>query len=118
MSGIDREPRRRPRESPPRGPDFPHARSSRMSSDVDETNGEPEASPGSAPKGHPKGLYLLFTVEMWERMSYYGMRALLVLYMVAKTTDANPGFEFSRSTALSIYAWYTGLVYLTPVLGG
>ena len=68
--------------------------------------------------GHPKGLYLLFTVEMWERMSYYGMRALLTLYMVSKTTDANPGFGMSTTDALKVYAWYTGLVYATPLLGG
>ena len=68
--------------------------------------------------GHPKGLYLLFTVEMWERMSYYGMRALLTLYMTAKTTEANPGFGMNSTDALKIYAWYTGLVYATPLLGG
>ena len=68
--------------------------------------------------GHPKGLYLLFTVEMWERMSYYGMRALLTLYMTAKTTDMNPGFGMNTTEALKVYAWYTGLVYATPLLGG
>lgn len=62
-------------------------------------------------RGHPKGLYLLFTVEMWERFSYYGMRALLVLYMVKH-------LHYSTEQAGSVYAWYTGLVYLTPVLGG
>jgi proton-dependent oligopeptide transporter, POT family len=66
--------------------------------------------------GHPKGLYLLFTAEMWERMSYYGMRALLVLYMTKLTSEG--GFGWSKSTALTIYGWYTGLVYLTPVFGG
>ncbi len=71
-----------------------------------------------AQRGHPKGLYLLFTVEMWERMSYYGMRALLVLYMIAKTDADNAGFGFTQSTALQVYAWYTGLVYATPLLGG
>ena len=60
---------------------------------------------------HPKGLYLLFCVEMWERFSYYGMRALLVLYMVQT-------LMFSTQKAGSIYGWYTGLVYLTPLLGG
>jgi len=60
---------------------------------------------------HPNGLYLLFCVEMWERFSYYGMRALLVLYMVQTLT-------FSAQKAGSIYGWYTGLVYLTPLLGG
>ena len=60
---------------------------------------------------HPKGLYLLFCVEMWERFSYYGMRALLVLYMVQE-------LMFSTQKAGNIYGWYTGLVYLTPLLGG
>jgi proton-dependent oligopeptide transporter, POT family len=59
----------------------------------------------------PRGLYLLFTVEMWERFSYYGMRALLVLYMTKE-------LMFSTEKAGNIYGWYTGLVYLTPLLGG
>lgn len=66
-------------------------------------------------KGHPPGLYLLFTTEMWERMSYYGMRALLVLYMVDKTRG---GFGWDEKWALQVYGLYTGLVYLTPVAGG
>jgi POT family proton-dependent oligopeptide transporter len=78
-------------------------------------NSQANATP-SASEGHPKGLYLLFTAEMWERMSYYGMRALLVLYMT-KSTEAG-GFGWSKATALGIYGWYTGLVYLTPVFGG
>lgn len=63
------------------------------------------------PKGHPPGLYALFAAEMWERFSYYGMRALLVLYLVKK-------IGISRAEALDIYAVYTGLVYLTPLIGG
>lgn len=59
----------------------------------------------------PKGLFLLFFVEMWERFSYYGMRALLVLYMVKS-------LQFSTEKASHVYGWYTGLVYLTPLLGG
>ena len=62
-------------------------------------------------QNHPKGLYLLFFVEMWERFSYYGMRALLVLYMVQN-------LMFSAQKAGNIYGIYTGLVYLTPLLGG
>ena len=62
-------------------------------------------------QGHPKGLYLLFFVEMWERFSYYGMRALLVLYMVQQ-------FAFSAQKASYIYGLYTGMVYLTPLIGG
>lgn len=59
----------------------------------------------------PKGIYLLFFVEMWERFAYYGMRALLVLYMVETLL-------FSVEKSSRIYGLYTGLVYLTPILGG
>lgn len=65
---------------------------------------------------HPSGLYTLFATEFWERFSYYGMRALLVLYLTASFT--NGGFGMERSAALEIYAIFTGLVYLTPILGG
>ena len=68
--------------------------------------------------GHPKGLYLLFVTEMWERFSYYGMRALLVLYAVAATHAANPGLGWADADALKLYAWYTGFVYFTPLFGG
>ncbi len=68
--------------------------------------------------GHPKALYLLFTTEMWERFSYYGMRALLVLAMVSATESVNPGFGWAQSDALVLYGWYTGLVYFTPMIGG
>ena len=67
-------------------------------------------------KHHPKGLYTLFATEMWERFSYYGMRALLVLYLTAELV--NNGFGMGREDALEIYAIFTGLVYLTPILGG
>ncbi len=67
-------------------------------------------------KGHPRGLYTLFATEMWERFSYYGMRALLVLYLTAKL--AKDGFGLPRDEALALYAVFTGLVYLTPILGG
>ncbi len=66
--------------------------------------------------GHPKGLYTLFATEMWERFSYYGMRALLTLYLTAKLV--NGGFGLDRQAALELYAVFTGLVYLTPILGG
>ncbi len=62
-------------------------------------------------QNHPKGLFLLFFLEMWERFSYYGMRALLILYMVENLL-------FSTQKAGNIYGFYTGLVYLTPILGG
>ncbi|MGZ5243791.1 MAG: peptide MFS transporter [Bacteroidia bacterium] len=62
-------------------------------------------------KGHPKGLYLLFTTEMWERFSYYGMRAIFTLYL------AN-ALLYDKAVTSTIYGAYTGLVYLTPLLGG
>ncbi|APE27382.1 peptide MFS transporter [Aurantiacibacter gangjinensis] len=61
--------------------------------------------------GHPKGLYMLFFAEMWERFSYYGMRALLTLYLVKH-------WLFDDSSSNLIYGAYTSLVYITPVLGG
>ena len=61
--------------------------------------------------GHPRGLVVLFGAEMWERFSYYGMRALLVLYLTNS-------LKWPRLDALDLYATYTGLVYLTPLLGG
>jgi POT family proton-dependent oligopeptide transporter len=67
-------------------------------------------------KGHPRALYTLFATEMWERFSYYGMRALLTLYLTAELV--NGGFGLEREAALKIYAVFTGLVYLTPILGG
>jgi POT family proton-dependent oligopeptide transporter len=68
--------------------------------------------------GHPKGLYLLFATEMWERFSYYGMRALLVLSLVAGVESANPGFGWSQAEALKLYGLFTGFVYFTPLIGG
>src|SRR5215472_17642015 len=86
--------------------------------------------------GHPRGLTFLFATEMWERCSYYGMRALLVLYMVKHLlapqrasevhwrTPFQRGLEFvfgplaPQPLASQIYGFYTGLVYLTPILGG
>jgi len=68
--------------------------------------------------GHPVGLYILFFTEMWERFSYYGMRAILVLYLVAKTTEDNPGLGWSNGEALALYGWYTMLVYVASIPGG
>jgi POT family proton-dependent oligopeptide transporter len=66
---------------------------------------------------HPSGLYTLFATEFWERFSYYGMRALLVLYL-SQQAFADGGFGMERSAMhLEIYAIFTGLVYLTPILG-
>lgn len=68
--------------------------------------------------GHPVGLFILFFTEMWERFSYYGMRALLVLYLVEEVTSDNPGLGWTAEEAGSLYGSYTMLVYITPVLGG
>lgn len=67
-------------------------------------------------KIHPKALFTLFMVELWERFSYYGMRALLILYMTAKLLDG--GFEFDDAKSYGIYAAFGALVYLTPLIGG
>ena len=68
--------------------------------------------------GHPVGLFMLFFTEMWERFSYYGMRALLVLYLISEISGDNPGLGWDRSEASSLYGWYTMLVYITPIIGG
>ncbi len=67
-------------------------------------------------RAQPRGLALLFLVEMWERYSYYGMRALLVLFLVADAEQGGMGWD--SESASRLYGWYTGLVYLTPILGG
>ncbi|MDT0645766.1 peptide MFS transporter [Zunongwangia sp. F260] len=66
--------------------------------------------------GHPAGLFVLFFTEMWERFSYYGMRALLVLFLTASLMEEGWGWE--RQDALILYGWYIGLVYVTPIFGG
>ena len=68
--------------------------------------------------GHPVGLFILFFTEMWERFSYYGMRAILVLYLVQATTDSNPGLGWTNGEALALYGWYTMLVYVASIPGG
>jgi POT family proton-dependent oligopeptide transporter len=103
------------------------------SSDADEIS---HAKPSGDLFGHPRGLTFLFATEMWERFSYYGMRALLVLYMTKYLlapgrADGVIGLESLRNLlegmsgplgvqpfASQIYGLYTGLVYLTPLLGG
>lgn len=67
-------------------------------------------------KIHPKALFTLFMVELWERFSYYGMRAFLILYMTAKVISG--GFGFDDARAYGIYGAYGALVYLTPLIGG
>ena len=66
--------------------------------------------------GHPRGLATLFFTEFWERFSYYGMRALLILYMTAAVTEGGLGFDAAR--AGSIYGLYTAAVYLLALPGG
>jgi POT family proton-dependent oligopeptide transporter len=68
--------------------------------------------------GHPVGLYVLFFTEMWERFSYYGMRAILVLYLVQASTDSNAGLGWTNGEALALYGWYTMLVYVASIPGG
>ncbi len=69
--------------------------------------------------GHPKGLFILFFAEMWERFSYYGMRAILTLYMVTSATKLfNPGLGWDIGNALALYGWYTMLVYVMSIPGG
>ncbi|GGG37060.1 MFS transporter [Dokdonia pacifica] len=68
--------------------------------------------------GHPVGLYVLFFTEMWERFSYYGMRAILVLYLVAEASAENAGLGWSNGDALSLYGTYTMLVYVASIPGG
>lgn len=103
-----------------------------MAQDVTVTPGDPlNIPPDPRPQllGHPMGLYLLFLVEMWERFSYYGMRALLVLYLTSPTTGMrkppegapegfNPGPGWSDESASTLFGWYTGLAYLFPLIGG
>ncbi len=67
-------------------------------------------------KTHPKALFSLFMVELWERFSYYGMRAILVLYMTSELIKG--GFGFDDAKAYGIYAAFGALVYLTPLIGG
>lgn len=65
---------------------------------------------------HPSGLFVLFFTEMWERFSYYGMRAILVLFLTSSLL--NDGWGWEREDALILYGWYTGLAYFTPLIGG
>jgi POT family proton-dependent oligopeptide transporter len=67
---------------------------------------------------HPKGLAILFFTEMWERFSFYGMRAILVLYLTAETIGRNPGLGWSDADAYVLYGWYLMLVYFLSIPGG
>ncbi len=66
--------------------------------------------------GHPAGLFVLFFTEMWERFSYYGMRALLVLFLISSLEKG--GWAWPEENALALYGTYTSLVYLTTIMGG
>ncbi len=66
--------------------------------------------------GHPAGLFVLFFTEMWERFSYYGMRAILVLFLISSIGIG--GWDWTTKEALALYGTYTSMVYLTPILGG
>ncbi len=68
--------------------------------------------------GHPAGLFVLFFTEMWERFSYYGMRAILVIFLTGAITGNNPGWGWDTSAALSLLGTYALFVYLTPIVGG
>src|SRR5215467_9432982 len=81
-----------------------------------ELPNSPTTPAPNVPRGHPRALYTLFFTEMWERFSYYGMRALLVLFM----TDAvmKGGMGLDDKTANAIYGLYTAAVYLMALPGG
>src|SRR5690554_6749211 len=68
--------------------------------------------------GYPIGLFILFFTEMWERFSYYGMRGILTLYIVASATAADPGLGWSSKDKIWLYGWYTMLVYVASIPGG
>jgi len=87
-----------------------------MSTPIDGTGVAPAMPPDQRFFGHPLGLSTLFFTEMWERFSYYGMRALLTLYMTSKLVDG--GLGFSESYAGAIYAMYVSSVWYLPLVGG
>lgn len=68
--------------------------------------------------GHPAGLFVLFFTEMWERFSFYGMRALLILFLTASVLGEMPGWGWTRENASALFGSYVGLVYLSTMLGG
>lgn len=82
-----------------------------MTTTTDNTASPVTQAEGKTFLGHPRGLYVLFFAEMWERFSYYGMRAILVFYLIRH-------WLFSEEKAYIIYGAYTALVYVTPVIGG
>lgn len=113
-------------------PDGMHPESDPMHLSDVNADREPTSvpTPGQLETRQPAGLWVLFITEMWERFSYYGMRALLVLYLIASTSaeiensggervvNSNPGFGWTEANAALLYAVYTWAVYLTPIFGG
>src|SRR5216110_2777864 len=87
-----------------------------MSTPIDGTAMTPLSSDDRGFFGHPWGLSTLFFTEMWERFSYYGMRALLTLYMTSKLIDG--GLGFGERYASAIYATYVSSVWYLPLVGG
>ena len=73
-------------------------------------------APGGTWFGYPKGVFLLSFTELWERFSYYGMLALLVLFLTASVE--RHGFGWERTAALHLYGLYTGLIFCAPLVGG
>ena len=82
------------------------------------TTSYPKLSSQKTLFGHPVGLFVLFFTELWERFSYYGMRALFTIFLVAETNDKNPGFGWTNEEAIWLYGWYTMLVYVAAIPGG
>src|SRR5215467_541506 len=76
-----------------------------------ETSTKGTSPPGRKFLGHPVGLYVLFLTQMWERFSFFGMLALLILYL-------NQYFKLSQDSASAIFKWYTSAIYFTPLVGG
>lgn len=93
--------------------DFPGGAATEVAGDVTTTAGVPD---GRSFFGHPRGLATLFFTEMWERFSYYGMRAILILFMTAAVAQGGLGFDVSKAGA--IYGLYTAFVYLMALPGG
>src|SRR3989442_5570649 len=91
--------------------EYPH----KMSTPIDGTGGSPASAADRGFFGHPRGLSTLFFTEMWERFSYYGMRALLTLYMTK--TLAEGGLAFDEKYASVIYATYVSAVWYLPLIG-
>jgi POT family proton-dependent oligopeptide transporter len=88
----------------------------KMSTPIDATGTSPASAADRGFFGHPRGLSTLFFTEMWERFSYYGMRALLTLYMTSKLVDGGLGFDEKYSSV--IYATYVSSVWYLPLVGG